>query len=106
MYRPPGTDLDLRPVLAGGRVELGPGRYETLLRVGDLDGHPLLTFTAPWRHDEVALVVPSAAYLRVLVAGLRQAHGWDTHRAAGYLAGLPGARGHWSAADIAALWPD
>ncbi|MGH3811441.1 MAG: histone deacetylase [Pseudonocardiaceae bacterium] len=47
MYGVAGADIDLGLVLATGRAELGPGRYETLLHIGDLDGHPLLTFTAP-----------------------------------------------------------
>jgi hypothetical protein len=37
------------------------------------------------------------------MGGLREAHDWDAHRAARYLAGLPGARGQWTAEDIAAL---
>jgi hypothetical protein len=77
-------------VLASGRVELGPGRYETLLHLGDLGGHPLLTFTAPWRVTDVAWRPPSASYLRVLKAGLREAYGWTDHRIGGYLADLPG----------------
>ena len=103
MYRGVGTDLDLGPVLATGRAELGPGRYETLLHVGDLDGHPLLTVTAPWHADDVPWAVPSAPYLRMLAGGLQEAHGWDIHRVARYLAQLRGARGHWTPAAIAAL---
>ncbi len=80
MYREPGTDLDLRPVLATGRARLGPGRYETLLHVGDREGTPLLTFTAPWRAADVAPVAPSAAYLRMLAGGLAEAHRWDAER--------------------------
>ncbi|MGH3769653.1 MAG: histone deacetylase, partial [Pseudonocardiaceae bacterium] len=96
MYRTPGEDLDLTAVLAKHRVELGPGRYETLLHLDDLDGYPLLTFTAPWRAADVPCTAPSAPYLRVIMAGLRETNGWDTHRIAGYLSRLPGARGHWT----------
>lgn len=103
MYRTPGADLDLVPVLATGRAALGPGRYETLLHVGDLDGHPLLTFTAPWHAADVTWKPPAPAYLRMLAAGLREAQGWDSEQVAAYLARLPGARGHWAQADIAAL---
>lgn len=39
----------------------------------------------------------------VLAAGLREAHGWDVHRVANYLAHLRGVRGHWTPATIAAL---
>jgi hypothetical protein len=105
MGRIPTQDLDLTAVLAQHRVELGPGRYETLLHVDDLDGYPLLTFTAPWRAADVRWTPPSEPYLRVLMAGLRETYGWDNHRIAGYLARLPGARGYWSPANIAALQP-
>lgn len=103
MYRAPSADLDLVPVLATGRAALGPGRYETLLHLGDLDGHPLLTFTAPWHAADITWKAPSPAYLRMLAAGLREAHGWDSEQVAAYLARLPGARDHWTPADIAAL---
>lgn len=104
MYRTPGADIDLGAVLATGRTELGPGRYETLLHVGTIDGYPALTFTAPWHAHDVPWTAPSADYLRMLVGGLREAHSWSTHQAAGYLAQLPGARGHWTMATILALY--
>jgi hypothetical protein len=103
MHRDPGADIDLAPVLASGRHALGPGRYETLLHAGEIDDYPVLTFTAPWSAEGVEWTVPSAAYLRMLLGGLRESQEWDTHRAAQYLAALPGARGQWTAADIAAL---
>ncbi|MGW1175621.1 histone deacetylase [Kitasatospora sp. NPDC002543] len=103
MRRSPGTDLDLAPVLATGRAELGPGRYETLLHVGTLDGHPLLTFTsrAGVAGDEPTSPVP--AYLRNLAVGLAESHGWGPWRTAGYLATRPGAAGHWTPRAVAAL---
>ena len=102
MYRDPGTDLDLTEVLTAGRAEVGPGRYETLLCPGYLDDRPVLTFTAPWCAHDVDGQAPSPEYLRMLATGLREAHGWDLPRAAGYLAGLPGAAGTWSAEAIVA----
>ena len=103
MYRAPGFDLDLRLVLRTGHAELGPGRYETLLYLGDLEGHPMLTLTAPWAAHEVRWTAPSGPYLRLLAAGLQQAHAWDTDQVARYLSRLPGARGHWHPAQIVAL---
>jgi hypothetical protein len=103
MYREPGGALDLRGVLATGRARLGPGRYETLLYLGDHDGHPMLTMTAPWAADSVDHTAPSAAYLRMLAAGLQEAHGWSPRRAAHYLASRPGCAGVWTAAAIIAL---
>jgi len=85
MYREPGADLDLRAVLTTGRVRLGPGRYETLLHLGDHDTHPMLTFTAPWSAGTVQHVPPAPAYLDTLAAGLREAHGWPPDRIERYL---------------------
>ncbi|MFF7995651.1 histone deacetylase [Kitasatospora xanthocidica] len=107
MRRCPGADLDLTRVLADGRAQLGPGRYETLLHVGALDGHPLLTFTAPrgvaGAALDSALNAPSAPYLRTLAAGLAESHAWGPWRTAGYLATRPGAAGRWTPAAVAAL---
>ncbi|MCF3173329.1 histone deacetylase [Streptomyces sioyaensis] len=103
MYREPGEDLDLTQVLTHGRARIGPGRYETLVCAGTLDGYPVLTCTAPWSSDDVALNAPSAAYLRHIGAGIVAAHDWSVHGTARYLAGCPGAAGHWTAGEIAAL---
>lgn len=103
MYRNPERDLDVSVALATGRDQLGPGRYETLLYIGDIDGHPVLTFTAPWSARSVELNPPSAPYLRMLVAGLREAHGWSQAKIAAYLARLPGVDGFWSYDDLISL---
>ncbi|MFD6262804.1 histone deacetylase [Micromonospora chalcea] len=97
MYRPPGADLaGIRAAAETGRARLGPGRYETLLRVGVREGLPMLTFTAPHRAVEVPWTRPAPLYLGMLARGLREAHGWDTARIVGYLAGRPGVAGRWS----------
>ncbi|MBW4721302.1 histone deacetylase [Saccharothrix obliqua] len=100
MYREPGPSLDLAAVIAAGRVRRGPGRYETLLHLGDFDGFPALTFTAPWRAGDVEHTRPSGPYLVMLREGLREAHGWSTAEAAEYLAARTD---FWSAEEIAEL---
>ncbi|GAA2624173.1 histone deacetylase [Streptomyces axinellae] len=91
MYRPPGTDLDLAPVLADGRATLGDGRYETLVHAGTLRSRPVLTFTAPWHAADVPHVPPAPAYLAHLAAGLRESGGWSAERVAAYLGAASGA---------------
>lgn len=81
---------------------MGPGRYETVTRLGVRDGAPMFTVT----HDEVAsleLAAPSAPYLRWISAGLREAYGWDGDRIATYLTAAPGVKGAWTWQEIATL---
>ncbi|MFI6639628.1 histone deacetylase [Streptomyces sp. NPDC050504] len=101
MYRAPGADLDLTAVLAHGRATLGEGRYETLVRAGTLDALPVLTFTAPWRAADVDPLPPSAAYARHIALGLLEAGAWSAAEVAAYVAGRPGAAGHWSPEAVA-----
>ena len=88
MWRPPGSDHDFAEVLTAGRGTLGPGRYETVHRVGDVDGHPVLTFTADVLPP---LNAPSQAYVATMSRGLRAVHGMSVEAVADYLAGRPGA---------------
>ncbi|MEV0534254.1 histone deacetylase [Kitasatospora sp. NPDC050463] len=102
MHREPGSELLLARALGVGRDRLGPGRYETLVCPGFLDGIPVLTFTAPDALADADLATPRAAYLRTIAAGLVQAHGWSLWRAADYLSTRPGAAARWSPATL--LW--
>jgi hypothetical protein len=89
MYRLPRpgdplAELVLSP-LDGGRHELGPGRYETLLEVGQHEGMPLLTFTSPHGLDHVEHTRPSEVYLSMVRDGLRETRGWDDEEISSYL---------------------
>jgi len=90
MHRVPDPDDPLQEVLVGGltdgRHTAGPGHYETLIQVGERDGLPMLTFTAPHGFDHVPHTEPSKAYLEVVATGLRESHGWSAHRVEGYFA--------------------
>ncbi|MFI7103051.1 histone deacetylase [Streptomyces sp. NPDC050161] len=96
MYREPGVDLDLNPVLSEGRAVMGEGRYETLVCAGRMRGLPVLTFTAPWGIGDVAWTSPSSAYVRFLASGLLDAGAWDAATVTAYVASCPGAAGHWT----------
>lgn len=100
MRRDVGDAPDLDEVFSKGRQALGPGRYETVLKVGERDGHPMLTFTSPGGAGAASLNAPSAPYLTMLGNGLREAHGWTSGRAAAYLSRRPGAHGRWTPEEI------
>jgi hypothetical protein len=103
---PPGGEFaeDLAGLLpdVDSLVTIGPGRYETVVRVGELDGAPMFTIT---HHDVASLrpAAPTAAYLRWIARGLGEAHGYDGAQTARYLVAAPGIRGAWAEAEIEAL---
>ena len=90
MYRLPQEGDPLEEVVIGGidggRRHVGPGRYETLVEVGRLDGAPMLLFTAPHGIDHVEHTDPSPAYVAMLVVGLRESRGWSDAVIEAYLA--------------------
>ncbi|KQZ88826.1 hypothetical protein ASD62_05420 [Phycicoccus sp. Root563] len=102
MHREPGEDLDLTTVLDEARHDLGPGRYESLHLVGELDGHPVLTFTTP---DPVSLQrnAPTRPYVETIARGLRESHGLGAHAITDYLTARPGAELGWDAAQLLAV---
>lgn len=90
MHRLPAADDPLEQVVATGiphgRHSAGPGHYETLIRVGDRDGLPMLTFTAPGGADTAPHSAPRGGYLATLAEGLREAHGWSRRECDEYFA--------------------
>ena len=103
MLRTPATDRDLSVVLADGRHSYGPGRYESLIRLGERDGLAMLTISAPWAWTDAPLAPPNADYLRIIARGLVESHGWDDDAVAAYLAAAPGIVGEWEMPQIRAL---
>jgi hypothetical protein len=97
--QPPG-DLDVAAVVAAGRWTADGGWYGTVVHTGSMDGLPVLTFTAPWRAGDVEATAPSAAYLRLLVDGLGEAHGWSVERAIDHLLTCAGVALRWDATTL------
>jgi hypothetical protein len=90
----PGTvTVDWDRLAADGAAVAAAGWYGRLVRCGEVDGVPVVTFTAT---DHVEPSAPSAAYLRVLARGLRDAHGLGPSAVADYLLAAPGVAPAWS----------
>jgi hypothetical protein len=87
--RSPGITLDLAPVFRGERYSNGMGGYPVLVRIGECNGLPLVTFTRERR--AAPFVAPSEPYLAAMAIGLRQAHGWSEKQIDRYLSAIPGA---------------
>ncbi|YAL82402.1 histone deacetylase [Dermacoccaceae bacterium W4C1] len=103
MHRDPGQDLDLSPLWESGRWVLGPGRYETLVVVGEREGSPVVTFTCPEGPQRPELNAPTEPYVAMIAAGLAQTHQLSAQQVAQYLNRCPGLGQHWSTARLAAL---
>ena len=74
---------------------MGPGRYETVVRLGERDGLPMFTVT----HDpaaELEPVAPTAPYLRWIATGLVEAHAWTIGQVVDYLQAAPGVPVGWT----------
>ena len=88
MYRVPQEGDPLAEVVIGGidggRHHVGPGHYETLVEVGQLEGVPMLLFTAPHSIDHVEHTQPTRAYLAMLADGLRESRQWDDEEVEAY----------------------
>lgn len=87
MHRTPGEGLDLTEVLRNRSHSYGPGRYETIHLVGELDELPVLTLSAT---GDIAVNAPSGAYLATVVRGLRATHALPDEELADYLLGCAG----------------
>jgi hypothetical protein len=100
MHRDPtGDPLDLETLVAAGRLVLGPGRYQTLHVVGEIDGLPIVTFTSSV-HDEMPLNPPRPAYVTTMASGLLDAHRLSVDEAVDYLLARPGCTPHWNRTDM------
>ncbi len=104
MHRPPGTTLDVYGLLTHAPTAvLGDGRYETLHRVGELEGLPVVTFSAPWTAQTASLNAPSPNYLQLLARGLRESQGWSADDITAYLLAAPGVNLSWDRIRLASL---
>jgi hypothetical protein len=99
MWRAPGgpfaAELATRLPEVVEHHTMGPGRYETVLRLGELDGHPMYTVTHG-TITELDPVAPTASYLHWIATGLTEAHGWDVEQVVDYLHAAPGVRLGWT----------
>lgn len=94
---------DLRPGPDAGRPWPAPSSvYESVVHLGDLDGHPMFCLTSRQARTPAA---PSDAYLRTILVGLREVFGWTTVDCAHYLLRARGVPPVWTKARIAALNP-
>lgn len=95
-----GVDLGLGRVLPRKPLTLSSGRYETVLHLGRLAGHPMLTLTSLVDSQPTT---PAAPYLWTITSGLRETRAWSPGKVADYLMRAPGVAPGWTRQGILAL---
>lgn len=90
---------DLEPT-TDGAWRAASSVYESVVRVGERDGVPILSFTSARAHEAAP---PSAAYLRTILRGLTQTFGWAPDVSADYLMQAPGVAPTWTSASLVRL---
>jgi hypothetical protein len=92
---------DLTPAQEAGRPWAAPSEiYESVAHLGDRDGSPMFCLTS---HRALDPAPPSAAYLRTIIVGLREAFDWTSGQSAHYLLRARGVAPTWSEDRIIAL---
>ncbi|MFT7646891.1 MAG: hypothetical protein ACI8Y4_001631 [Candidatus Poriferisodalaceae bacterium] len=96
-------DVDLDRLTAEGSVPLTSGWYGLGLVLGEIDGAPVVTFTAP---EPVTPTTPGSPYLEVILNGLTEmGAASDPVSAASYLLGCPGVSPSWAIDALSSLHP-
>jgi hypothetical protein len=90
------AEVEVAEVRSAGSVTLGPGRYDRVVWLGDVDDVPQLTFTSPEPSSAAEAAAPRPRYLHRILVGLEAAHGMTPAESAAYLRRSPGVAGHWS----------
>jgi len=96
-------DCDIDALVAEGSQLCGDGAYALALCCGELDGLPVLSFTAAEQRPPAA---PSKAYLRCIIAGLRETYHLNKRGVRRYLLDAPGIAGAMDGPFINKLFDD
>ena len=91
----PELEVPIDAALADGHAQVGNGWYSRLVKLGELDGEPMLSFTHPEPLAQHEPAKPSKAYLTVIIAGLQECYGLKEPAVSEYLLKLPGVSEHY-----------
>ncbi len=94
---PPTTPVDLRELLAHGRLRVDDGHYDEVLLVGERDGYPIATCTTP---ELPSPSPPSSPYLTLVGIGLAEGWGLDLEAITRYLMAQVGVVPGWSSEEV------
>jgi hypothetical protein len=98
--------IDWDTLLNAGTQNLGDGWYHQIIKTGELEGKPILTFTHSGNSDERGINPPSEQYLRTIIAGLFETYNLGKEGMKKYLRDMRGIKDKIKPATITRLWQD
>ena len=84
------SGIDLDGAIQAGWSRNRLGLYDTVLFLGEEEGHPIFTLTASWTLEQAPINSPSPSYLRVIAQGLKEAYRLSDEGIVEYLREAPG----------------
>jgi len=93
-------EIDLNEVREqGSKIFRQNAWYGNIIYLGDDQGYPIFTFTAPWERDEVEMKKPSHNYLATIIKGLKT--DYTNEEIFYYLQNKPGITGFYTDEELA-----
>jgi hypothetical protein len=95
-------DIDLAKVKEKGSIVFRPNAwYGNILYLGEEDGYPIFTFTAPWDIADVVMKKPSHVYLKTIINGLKT--DYSNEEILNYFKNTPGIKGKYTDDELAGI---
>ncbi|OIK13063.1 hypothetical protein BIV60_14745 [Bacillus sp. MUM 116] len=94
-------DIDLNEVKEKGSIHFRESWYGNILYLGEDQGYPIFTFTAPWDRNEVDWEKPSHAYLTTIIKGLKS--DFSSEVIYEYLRKKQGIKGYYTEEELASV---
>ena len=92
--------IDLDQVKIHGQLSVRQSWYGNIIYLGEKDGYPIFTFTANWDLKDINLHIPSEAYLKMLISGLKKLNILTDQEIVDYFMNKPGVKDNYSTRQI------
>ena len=100
----PVEALNWDELLDKDQLSVGDRWYHQILRVGELEERPILTFTNDKNPEERGYNPPSDAYLQTIVTGICETYGMGKEGVKKYLRDVPGVKNKIKPGRIIKMW--
>jgi hypothetical protein len=84
------VNLDFDKIKDKGQLIINEHWYGRIIYIGEKEGCPILTFTAPWEDDEIQPNPPGIKYLTVIVKGIKECFNMTDEDIIEYLSNISG----------------